>query len=1262
MSPPKVLVVEDDLHTRRMISLVLTRDRMLRYQRLEVVTAANGLEGLRSFTEDTPALVITDLLMPEMDGFAMIEAIRKHPTGHDVPILVTSAVIRNARVLRRLERDFDVQVQLKPFSPKVLADRVRRILRGHRGEPRVAGDGSYRLPSGAGSKPGTVKPGTVKPRKVKLRAAKSAVLLEPSTLSSEASKSASSEASKSASSEHRSAKREVVRIEVTVPERGKRLSQDDAPFVAEDVVLTAPSVAEDVVLTAPSVAEDVVSTVPSVAEDAVSTGGEAEPVEGEDDGAALGDVSRDATPTQAPAALKVGAADDEALGVEAADEDGEAVLRRGGRAPVGVQGTFDAAHTVAALLLRLAEERRSGSLDLRRGRQRKVVHLFGGYPIFVQSNLRAETLGRLLVKRGGLTDAQHEEVLALAKGEGLKYGEALVRAGLMTEEAVLGELVGQTRHKVQSALRWAEGEWTFTDDSEIGAKVPRCTIDPVETVLSGLGNADVHRVLAKLFEGGVDRRFVLEVDVEQYGSVISEIFGADKLVMLVAGPSLGELVAADDPTGAVAADALVQAGLARYEALSGGRVSRELAVVAAERVRSATGVAPALEHLVDRRKNPEAAAMGRDLQLSGAWASGGEIDARTREDDRIAKALVESAYLGLHAKTHYEVLGVIPETGISGIEVAYAIKRKQFDLSRFRERDLNEAYAHLEEIGEALDVAYAVLSDVDRRQHYDETLTERRVPRPNAGMQAEALFEEGQSCFEDGAYDEAIARFEAAIALDDQPEFRVQEALAYFLAEGEAPEAGVEAMVRVQAALSLDPEQPRGHLVAALISKTLGAVDEAVEHLREALHLAPRSREAFDALERLLLENERIEDLEAEYRRTIFRVGSQDRAWSAALWKRLVLLYRDRIKDEDRARKACDAAFRLNPTDAELRAVLRQLVDAAVGMSDRWPQAVLGYRSLLRNDPNDLTSLKDLFTLHRAEGREDAARVVARIASWRGEKDLFLREAVGDDETSSSLRLSGRAFDADDWKLIQDPDDDLILSELFELLAPLVDELDPLTPDDLDVGEGMDAGPSLSDDFSVILRHVCRILGQEALPRVVVRGELGGDIQVVGTTPPLLLVGTEALELSNRRELAFRLGRALTLLEPARRLVAWRSPTLLRDYLLAAVRLADAAAALPLASPRSERVRQAIAADDELSETCRLRVQALHDRGDDLDLERWQGGVQRTADRVGLLLSADIRVALRVGVEVDSPAEIALVDFALSERYVTLRDRLGLAI
>ncbi len=1198
----RVLVVEDDLHTRRMIALVLTRDRLLRYRRLEVVTAANGLEGLKAFKAQTPRLLITDLLMPEMDGFELIEEIRAMPEGRELPILVTSAVIRNAQLLRKLERDFDVEVQLKPFSPRVLADRVRQLL--HQDRPAEEG-----LAAAAEASEQPFMAATWPPADPESEARREGGLFFPSPAALLGAPPASGAA---------------------------RPAPPPAPLAKRP-----PPPPPPVQRRAPT-----------------------------------GDVAPAPTPTGgvAPAPTPTG-------GVAPAPT------------PTG-GGEIDDANTVAALLLRFAAARRSGTLDLQRGRMRKVVHMLGGCPIFVQSNLRAETLGQLLIKRGGLTPEQHARVVELARRERIKYGEALVRARLKTEAEVLGELVEQTRHKLAACLRWRSGSWTYVDDPEVGQKVPNCTVDPLETVFTGLRDGDVHAVLAKLFEGGIERRLVLVSEqVERYDMTLRGVFGSARIDALRAHPTLSELLA-DEPAAAMAADALVCAGLGRFEALParrperastgpaplaggalsppGGARASQGPEAAGERS-SSSAEAPALEALLKRRATPEAVSTS-GLKLSGAWATGSE---ERSEADRIARALVESAYLGLHDKSHYEVLGVIPSTDANGIEVAFTIKRQQFDLARFRERDIGEAYAHLEEICAALDEAYAVLSDPARRAHYDATELPQRhdsAAERAPALRAEEAFAEGQRLLSEGNASAAMGCFERAIELDDQPEYRVQEALAYFLAEGPSREVGAEAMVRVQAALAVAPEQPLGHLVAARISRSLGAQEEALEHLRQALHHEPLDRDAFDLLELTLLEQGELAELEAEYRRAIFRIGSRDRAFTSALWKRLVLLYRDRLNDPQRAWTACDAAFRLNPADDELRAVLKELLDKESSQRS-WPQAALGYRALLRGDPSDVGPVIELAALHRAEGRQDAAAIAAQIALWRGAEPALLGGVPVLDETPELPVVRGRLDEAR-WRLLIHPDEDPALRGLFTELAPLLEREDPLTAADLGLeADGVAAGSSsrssfsaagspLSLGFSAVLDHTCAALGV-ATPKVLIREELGEDIVAPGVTPPLLLVGGAATQVSHRRELVFRLARAVTLLQPARRLVGWRSPGLLCDYLLAAVR---AVVAMPeeiavghAESERSAAVRRLIEADDALLEACEPWVRQLHDRPGALDLGRWKQGAQRTAERAGLLLCGDVRAAGRVIVEVSREAEIELCDFALSEPYADLRAQVGLA-
>jgi CheY-like chemotaxis protein len=80
-----ILVVED---TPNVLELL---DVTLRFKGYPVITARNGQEALEKIARERPALVITDILMPRMDGYAMAHAIRKDPRTADIPIVFISA-------------------------------------------------------------------------------------------------------------------------------------------------------------------------------------------------------------------------------------------------------------------------------------------------------------------------------------------------------------------------------------------------------------------------------------------------------------------------------------------------------------------------------------------------------------------------------------------------------------------------------------------------------------------------------------------------------------------------------------------------------------------------------------------------------------------------------------------------------------------------------------------------------------------------------------------------------------------------------------------------------------------------------------------------------------------------------------------------------------------------------------------------------------------------------------------------------------------
>jgi sigma-B regulation protein RsbU (phosphoserine phosphatase) len=119
----KILAAEDDDDVRRVVETKLGAE-------FEVETARDGREAWTHLTEhqdDPPDLVVLDVMMPDLDGFSVLERIRNHDSLEDVPVLMLTSRSREEDVLRALEAGADDFVA-KPFSAAELMGRVERML------------------------------------------------------------------------------------------------------------------------------------------------------------------------------------------------------------------------------------------------------------------------------------------------------------------------------------------------------------------------------------------------------------------------------------------------------------------------------------------------------------------------------------------------------------------------------------------------------------------------------------------------------------------------------------------------------------------------------------------------------------------------------------------------------------------------------------------------------------------------------------------------------------------------------------------------------------------------------------------------------------------------------------------------------------------------------------------------------------------------------------------------------------------------------
>jgi PAS domain S-box-containing protein/diguanylate cyclase (GGDEF)-like protein len=128
----EILVVEDSATQAQLLAQLLQGDGY------RVRIAVNGREGLRAVRAAAPTLIVSDIAMPEMDGFEMCQEIKKDPALRDIPVILLTSLSSLYDVIKGLDCGADNFIR-KPFDSTYLLNRIRFILanRTLRGSERV---------------------------------------------------------------------------------------------------------------------------------------------------------------------------------------------------------------------------------------------------------------------------------------------------------------------------------------------------------------------------------------------------------------------------------------------------------------------------------------------------------------------------------------------------------------------------------------------------------------------------------------------------------------------------------------------------------------------------------------------------------------------------------------------------------------------------------------------------------------------------------------------------------------------------------------------------------------------------------------------------------------------------------------------------------------------------------------------------------------------------------------------------------------------
>jgi DNA-binding response OmpR family regulator len=121
MAGERVLIADDDPIILNFLSA------LLRDKGYQVITAEDGKRTLEAAIIYNPDVIVTDLVMPYMDGFEIIKVLKGEPRLKNIPVIILSMKDKEEDIVKGLEEGADDYI-IKPFNALELATRIKKLL------------------------------------------------------------------------------------------------------------------------------------------------------------------------------------------------------------------------------------------------------------------------------------------------------------------------------------------------------------------------------------------------------------------------------------------------------------------------------------------------------------------------------------------------------------------------------------------------------------------------------------------------------------------------------------------------------------------------------------------------------------------------------------------------------------------------------------------------------------------------------------------------------------------------------------------------------------------------------------------------------------------------------------------------------------------------------------------------------------------------------------------------------------------------------
>jgi CheY-like chemotaxis protein len=154
---PTVYFIDDSATMREVIKIAFRREN------INVITCADAASALAQFEQNRPDVVITDVIMPDQDGYSVCSQIKQHPEFSETPVVLMSGVVNKSVADKAVSVKADELIR-KPFQPQELIGRVKSLLEPKSAAPAPAANRP--APSPALSNLFSPPPPPVQPRQV----------------------------------------------------------------------------------------------------------------------------------------------------------------------------------------------------------------------------------------------------------------------------------------------------------------------------------------------------------------------------------------------------------------------------------------------------------------------------------------------------------------------------------------------------------------------------------------------------------------------------------------------------------------------------------------------------------------------------------------------------------------------------------------------------------------------------------------------------------------------------------------------------------------------------------------------------------------------------------------------------------------------------------------------------------------------------------------------------------------------------------------